>query len=215
MPVWPTVTEGDGLGQQSADRDPVMQSYQVVVNDEEQYSIWPSNRDLPRGWTCEGTVGSKQECLAHIDRIWTDMRPLSLRKRMDEDALAGQRPEHSVGQGEAADSFGGPSIVTRLATGEHPIELSSIVGHDVGSLRDAVRQGYLLLRFTDTRGGTELGISISRELSDLSALDHDYVNGRLHVVGDLILDSQPVRCHAYIDLPSLTASGYLASKGAT
>jgi MbtH protein len=56
--------------------------YRVVRNDEEQYSIWWAERDLPAGWTPEGTSGSKQECLEHIGRIWTDMRPRSLREQM-------------------------------------------------------------------------------------------------------------------------------------
>ena len=51
----------------------------VVVNDEEQYSVWPAGRELPAGWTREGTVGSKEECLDHIERVWTDMRPKSVR----------------------------------------------------------------------------------------------------------------------------------------
>jgi MbtH protein len=54
--------------------------YRVVVNDEGQYSIWLANRDLPPGWREEGKRGSREECLAHIEQVWTDMRPLSLRK---------------------------------------------------------------------------------------------------------------------------------------
>ncbi len=58
--------------------------YLVVLNDEEQYSIWPKERELPAGWRAEGTEGDKATCLAHIDRVWTDMRPASLRRRMAE-----------------------------------------------------------------------------------------------------------------------------------
>ena len=57
--------------------------YRVVVNHEEQYSIWPLHRELPQGWTDEGTHGAKEVCLDHIERVWTDMRPLSLRRQMD------------------------------------------------------------------------------------------------------------------------------------
>ena len=60
--------------------------YKVVVNHEEQYSIWPSFRELPLGWREEGTEGTKEECLAHIKEVWTDMRPLSLRKKMEDQA---------------------------------------------------------------------------------------------------------------------------------
>ncbi|MEV7007976.1 MbtH family NRPS accessory protein [Streptosporangium sp. NPDC051022] len=55
-------------------------SHHVVVNHEEQYSIWPEGRDLPDGWRPEGFSGAKEECLAHIDQVWTDLRPLSARE---------------------------------------------------------------------------------------------------------------------------------------
>ena len=58
--------------------------YAVVVNDEEQYSIWPVHRATPAGWRDVGKRGPKGECLAYIDEVWTDMRPLSLRRYMDE-----------------------------------------------------------------------------------------------------------------------------------
>ncbi len=60
--------------------------YNVVVNHEEQYSIWPEYKQMPLGWRAAGKTGSKQECLAYIKEVWTDMRPLSLRKKMEEDA---------------------------------------------------------------------------------------------------------------------------------
>ena len=56
--------------------------FNVVVNHEEQYSIWPADRELPAGWRAAGKSGTKKECLAHIEEVWTDMRPLSLRQRM-------------------------------------------------------------------------------------------------------------------------------------
>jgi MbtH protein len=58
--------------------------YTVVINDEEQYSIWFDGRALPAGWRAVGMTGTKDECLAYIDREWTDMRPLSLRTWLDE-----------------------------------------------------------------------------------------------------------------------------------
>ena len=61
-------------------------TYKVVVNHEEQYSIWPAERDNALGWRDAGKSGTKQECLAFIKEVWTDMRPLSLRKRMEETA---------------------------------------------------------------------------------------------------------------------------------
>jgi MbtH protein len=64
--------------------------YDVVMNHEEQYSIWPADRDYPFGWTSVGKTGPKAECLEYIKEVWTDMRPLSLRKQMAEEALAVQ-----------------------------------------------------------------------------------------------------------------------------
>jgi MbtH protein len=58
--------------------------YDVVVNHEEQYSIWRADREPPAGWRLVGKRGPKAECLAHIAEVWTDMRPLSLRKAMAE-----------------------------------------------------------------------------------------------------------------------------------
>lgn len=52
----------------------------VVVNDEEQYSIWPAGREVPAGWRRVGVEGTKEECLDHIERVWTDMRPRSVRE---------------------------------------------------------------------------------------------------------------------------------------
>lgn len=56
--------------------------YKAVFNHEEQYSIWPAHKPNPAGWRDAGKTGLKDECLAYIKEVWTDMRPLSLRKRM-------------------------------------------------------------------------------------------------------------------------------------
>lgn len=55
--------------------------YAVVLNDEEQHSIWPTDRDVPEGWRAEGVRGTKAVCLEHIEQVWTDMRPRSVRER--------------------------------------------------------------------------------------------------------------------------------------
>lgn len=59
-------------------------AYRVVVNHEQQYSIWPAGRELPPGWEAEGKSGTRSECLDHIQGVWTDMRPLSLRRAIAE-----------------------------------------------------------------------------------------------------------------------------------
>ena len=65
------------------------QQYKVVVNHEEQYSIWSAERENAPGWKDAGKSGTKAECLEYIKQVWTDMRPLSLRKKMEEAAAKG------------------------------------------------------------------------------------------------------------------------------
>ncbi|MET8748571.1 MbtH family protein [Streptomyces sp. NPDC059104] len=62
--------------------------HRVVLNDEEQYSLWWADRDLPAGWHAEGTEGTREECLARITELWTDLRPASLRRRMSAGSAA-------------------------------------------------------------------------------------------------------------------------------
>ena len=71
-----------------AEEDQDTRTYTVVVNHEEQFSIWPSDRPLPDGWRSDGVTGPKSVCLDHIETVWTDMRPLSLRKSMQERGLS-------------------------------------------------------------------------------------------------------------------------------
>ena len=74
--------------------------YKVVINHEEQYSIWPADRENPLGWKDVGKEGTKKECLDYIEEVWTDMRPLSLRKNMErmekqaaKEAAKGEKPK--------------------------------------------------------------------------------------------------------------------------
>jgi MbtH protein len=67
-----------------ADSDDV--TYKVVLNHEEQYSIWPAHRANAPGWRDAGKQGTRAECLEHIEQVWTDMRPLSLRVAMGDRA---------------------------------------------------------------------------------------------------------------------------------
>ena len=60
------------------------QLYVVVMNEEEQYSLWPADRENALGWKDAGKSGSKAECLAYVKEVWTDMRPLSLRKKIED-----------------------------------------------------------------------------------------------------------------------------------
>ena len=64
----------------TSDEQPDTTIYKVVINHEEQYSLWPTYRENPYGWRDIGKEGSREECLAYIQEVWTDMRPLSIRK---------------------------------------------------------------------------------------------------------------------------------------
>ena len=78
----------------SADEREDTTIYKVVINHEEQYSIWPADRENPLGWRDVGKTGLKPECLSYIGEVWTDMRPLSLRKRME--AAGQEKPDGSA-----------------------------------------------------------------------------------------------------------------------
>jgi uncharacterized protein YbdZ (MbtH family) len=185
------------------DDEPPDLIYHVVVNHEEQYSIWPAERDLPTGWRMDGFTGTRQQCLAHVDEVWTDMRPLSLRRHMEQAADA---VEEDV---EAWEDTEEP-LVTRLSRGDHPVEVSLRPERTVTALRDAVDSGYIFVRFTGTRGGTELGMAVDLAECDLAGADFDDGRGRVRLVGDLTLDFEPVRCTAEIDLATMTGRGHLS-----
>lgn len=68
--------------------------YYTVINEEEQYSIWPEGREVPLGWRIIGEAQSKEKCLDYIEEVWTDMRPLSLRKYMEEQKFKNQLPKN-------------------------------------------------------------------------------------------------------------------------
>jgi uncharacterized protein YbdZ (MbtH family) len=189
--------------------------YRVVVNHEEQYSIWPVDRELPLGWEEAGKQGLKEECLAYIEEVWTDMRPLSLRKKMEE--MARQREEEMAGEAEeepaqvetAAST--GPyrdPLVQRLAEGDHPI-IASRADNSVERLKESIDRGYVLIKFTDTKGGTELGIQLDDDRSDLSQASFDQGQGKAHLEGDLTLNYVKVRCVADVDLATLEGKGHL------
>lgn len=183
-------------------------TYKVLLNHEEQYSIWPSQMENPLGWRDAGKTGTKAECLAYIKEVWTDMRPLSLRKAMEE---AAQRPavEQTADSAEAESAPPEPTLVERLSSGNHPVEVSIRPERSVQAFKECLDRGYIHIKFTDTRGGTELGFSVDRDALNLTQADFDKGAGEVHVGGDLMLDFTKVRCIADIDLETLTGQGYL------
>lgn len=193
------------------DEDEDTTVYLVVLNDEEQYSIWPADRELPPGWRSEGTSGLKDVCLAHIDRVWTDMRPASLRRFMEQaerDLAAGVLPEADEWEDDQ------PPLVERLSTGEHPVEISLRPERTGPALREAIAEGHVFLKFTGTRGGTELGIRLDPDECSWDGADFDVPAGEVALSGRLVLDFVPVRCLATIDLATMEGRGRLVPTGA-
>ena len=178
--------------------------YKVVVNHEEQYSIWPSDQDSPAGWKEAGKEGSKKECLEYIEDVWTDLRPLSLRKHMEE-AARQPAPARETEPAEPARD----DLVDRLCEGQHPIEAGLPPHATAQSLKQAIDRDSVHVRFTDTKGGTELGLRLDRDASDWSAADFERPDGRVRLVGELTLNYEKVRCVADIDLQSLAGTGHL------
>lgn len=83
--------------------------YLVLVNDEEQYSLWPSFHEIPAGWRATGPRGARAECLAWIDATWTDMRPKSLRDAMERDAAERAAAKAAKADGDTPDGAGASS----------------------------------------------------------------------------------------------------------
>jgi hypothetical protein len=97
----------------------------------------------------------------------------------------------------------------RLSQGTHPIEVSLRPEKTIKALKACLDRGYVHIRFTDTRGGTELGVPVDTARSDLTQADFEQETGSLRLVGQLTLDYVPVRCIAEIDVRSLAGQGHL------
>ena len=181
-------------------------TYKVVINHEEQYSIWPDGRENAPGWTDVGKSGSRDECLEHIEEVWTNMRPLSLRLKMEEMEEAGTQLPEPASNGVEIEGVG---LVERLSVGDHPVEVSIRPDRDVSSFKECIDRNYVHIKFTDTRGGTELGVQLDREETNLNLANFEVPSGDVHLVGDLTLNYVQVRCVADIELKTLAGSGHL------
>jgi uncharacterized protein YbdZ (MbtH family) len=179
--------------------------YKVVVNHEEQYSIWPEYKKNPQGWNAVGKFGPKAECLAYIKDVWTDMRPLSLRTKMEEMAKNPPPPPPPPDPNKPREK----SLVDRLCEGDHPVEASLRPERTVKLFKEAIARDYVHIKFTKTKGGTELGVRLDRDACDFSKADFENGSGRVHIEGGLTLDYVKVKCIADVDLATLEGTGYL------
>jgi len=191
----------------SVEQDEDRTIYKVVVNHEEQYSIWPEYRENPLGWRDAGKAGPKADCLAFIKEVWTDMRPLSLRLKMEE--AARRPPDPAAASPPPSVAERSDDLVDRLSSGQHRIEVSLRPERTVGALKECLDRGFVLIRFVDTRGGTELGMRLDRNACETARADFSAGTGSIHLEADLTLDYARVRCIADIDLATLTGQGGL------
>lgn len=175
--------------------------YVVVINHEDQYSIWPEGREMPLGWHATGMAGTKPECLAHIDEVWTDMRPRSLREQM---AKAGSAPAAAP-----IPLPEGPTVVEQLSHGDHPVEIVGLGDDPLRRLRERIELGHVMVNFAETRGGTQLGIRFDPKGLDLAGCNLDAGTGKLGLRGEITLDGTRVRIHADIDVSRMAGRGRL------
>ena len=184
-------------------------TYKVVVNCEEQYSISPAYKANPAGWRDVGKTGLKAECLAYIKEVWTDMRPLSLREKMEESTKNPPSPLPPQDTNAARQK----SLVERLSEGDHAMEVSLRPEKTFKLFKEAIDRDYVHVNFTQTKGGTEIGFRLDRTNSDFSKANLEAGTGKAHVEGNLTLDYVRVKCVADVDLRTLSGTGRLIKVG--
>jgi uncharacterized protein YbdZ (MbtH family) len=176
-------------------------SYKVVINDEEQYSIWTADAQNPPGWCDAGISGTRQECLDYIAKVWTDMRPLSLRRRMAQSELA---QGHASVQPPMTAPTASDDLLARLSIEKQAVQLIRS-----RTIREDLDAGYVHLQFLRAVGGTELGIRLDPSSCDYSCADLDAEVGTIRIGGSLVLNSDEVRCAAEIELTTLAGIAIL------
>lgn len=174
--------------------------YVVVKNLEEQYSVWPIFKDIPDGWYSCNFSGTKETCLSYIKEIWVDMRPLSLRKKMEQLSKTDQNTseQHNIAKV--------PSLISILSDGKnHPI---IILSDNKDKVLNQIQQGYIHIKFTDTIGGSCLTLELDQSITDIECWDNNIIN----LEGELILDYQHVKCIIEFNVLTLQGHGLLQLK---
>jgi uncharacterized protein YbdZ (MbtH family) len=154
--------------------------WRVVVNSEEQYSIWPADREPPSGWQPDGVEGTRDACLDHIATVWTDMRPKGLREWMEAHAdMPPAPPESELG----------PPLLEVLSHTQ-PTRAVVTPADSVEAFRAALSRGVIHLSFPNTRGGTVLRIAVDSYRDDSQGFQ---------IEGHLVLDGQRASCRVQLD----------------
>jgi uncharacterized protein YbdZ (MbtH family) len=176
--------------------------YNVLVNQEKQYCVWPEYNVIPAGWSFVGKTGTKADCLSYIKEIWTDMRPFRVQ------TLTEQTPREETGAADPSIAAERP-LVDRLCEGIHSVQVSVRPEKSIALFKEAIDRKFVHIRFANTRGGTEVGIQLDTSVCDCSKADFDHGSGAVHLEGSLTLDFVRVRCVADVLLPMLEGTGHL------
>lgn len=171
--------------------------YVVVKNIEEQYSIWPSFKEIPDGWCSCNFLGTKEECLSYVKEHWVDMRPLSLRKEMEKPSVFKTNTSNQDSVVEI------PSLVSILTNGQKHSLVVLVDSKD--ELINQLQYGYLHIKFTNTIGESSLILELDKNIKDVINFDYDTVN----LEGTLVLDYQNLKCNIEFSLVSLKGYGIL------
>lgn len=167
--------------------------YTVVINKEEQYSIWPTIKELPNGWVKCGVCGKKKECLEYIKDVWKDMRPLSLRKRIEERQKELDVLVSSV-KNCPTKSIEDSSLVKFLLEGQkefklHPNELSTY------TVEEFVRREVMHIELSFGAYETYLRLNV-RHCSDLKNIDY---SNQMKFTGYLDVDFTHLFCSGWFN----------------
>src|SRR5262249_32311049 len=146
------------------------------------------------GWRDAGKSGPKAECLSHIKTVWTDMRPLSLRKQME--AAEGQRSKVDRVSKPATGPISRDDLIDRLFKGDHPVTIQVGPDKTARALMKRMHEGFVRVKFSDTRGGTDLPVMVDSAATDLTAADFEQGTGVVRLEGSLTLNYVKVRCAA-------------------
>ncbi len=180
----------------ASESDEDRRTYVVVVNGEEQYSIWLADQPIPNGWTDAGKRGAKAECLDHIEKVWTDMRPKSVRRAPEAPPKAEPTTRARQGKNE---------LVGRLER-DQPISLVGRPEPSRDELRAQLDRGRIFVRFDET--GTELGVKLAGSALSTAKSEMEAA-GRMKVEGELVLNYNRVTFVGEVDVKTFRGTGHL------
>lgn len=175
-----------------------MEKYCVVINQEEQYSIWPFGLDIPPGWQAIGVSGSKDECLDYVEKVWVDMRPLSLRKfheeleHQDFDTYVATEKENSV-----------PLLKDLLLANDQAFR---IIAADIEQLKKQWQEKYIYINLFQTLGETEVCITLADTPSQ------ECLEGNVELYGTVNIDDDEYMVELAIELDKLSGIAKFAIK---